>query len=381
MAHFVYPAGTPLGVVPFGYVVPSAEWASTLAQLFKAVNGDEGGTWAPSSFLTIGGSGLQLTGTAHTLAASARLNVESAAEIRLKNGALLKADGSVGDIRLEVLTNVATLTAQAASVVNLDGTTNVKGDVTFKSTGPATLALETGVTATWQSGASATFQDGSTATFGGTVVFSATAAITLQTGATLTAQNTVVGTWNGPWTCGSTLAVTGASTFSSTVTCNSSLAVGTNATIAGNAGITGNATVGGTLGVTGATTLAGAAALSSTLAVSGVSTFSNRVVRSGATAYAELRIEDGPDSTTTIDAYEADVWNAPLTNNRTWTISNGPAGKAFAAYFVAPASHTLTLSATGFSATLSRTALSGDYKAITALWTGTEWLNLEGPTV
>jgi hypothetical protein len=375
MGNFIYPDGTPLGTVPANYVLPSEEWELTIQQIFKAPNFEDGSTHAPSAFVTVGGSGFQLTGTGHSLAAGARLNVESTGEIRVKNGALVKADGSVGDIRLEVLSNVATLTSQAASVVNLDGTTNVKGELTFKSTGPASLAFETTTSATWASGSTATHQSGSTTTFAGSVIVSATGTVLFQTGSSLTTQSSVTGTWNGAWTFGSTLAVTGATTLSSQLTCNASLSVATTSTL------TGNVAAGAALSVAGATTLTGAAALSSTLAVAGVSTFSHRVVRSGANAYAELRIGAGPDSSTTVDAYEADVWNAPLTADRTWTLNNGPASKAFVAYFVAPASHTLTISATGFSADLSRTALSGDYKAIIALWTGTEWLNLGGPTV
>lgn len=375
MANFDYPAGTPLGTVPSNYVLPSVDWQTNIQQVFKAPNFEDGSTHAPSAFVTVGGSGFELTGTGHSLAASARLNVESTGELRLKNGALLKADGSVGDIRLEVLSNVATLTAQAASVVNLDGITSIGGDMTFQSSGPASLDFETGVTATWASGSTAVHASGSTTTLAGTTNVSSTGAVTFQSGSSLTGQSSAPGTWAGTWGFGSTLAVTGVTTLSSTVNCGSAL------NVSGATALAGNATVGGTLGVTGATALSGAASLSSTLAVAGVSTFSGRVARSGTGAYAELRIGAGPDSSTTVDAYEADVWNAPITGNRTWTLNNGPSGKAFVAYFVAPSSHTLTIAATGFNADLSRTALSGDYKAITALWTGTEWLNLGGPTV
>ncbi len=370
MAHFVYPAGTPLGVVPFGYVVPSAEWASTLVQLFKAVNGDEGGTWAPSSFITIGGSGLELTGTGHSLAASARLNVENAAEVRLKNGALLKADGSVGDIRLEVLSNVATLTAQSATVVNLDGTTNVKGDVTFKSTGPATLAFETGVTVTWASGSTAVHASGSTTTLAGTTNVSGTGAVTFLTGSSLTAQSSVTGTWAGAWAFGSTVDVTGAATFSSTVVCNSALTVATNATVSGN------------LAVTGTTTCTAGVTLNGTLTANGVSTFTDEIVRSGVDAYESLRSSNGTDGNVTITAEDKDVWTASITTNRTWTLNDGPTGKALRVVFVAPASNVLTITAPGFlSVQLSRVALSGDYKIVELVWARTEWLLLCGETV
>ena len=109
MAHFIYPAGTPLGVVPFGYVFPSSEWQSTIRQVYKAINGDEGGTWAPSTYIVIGGSGFSLTGTGHQLAASARLTVQSTAEIRVANGGLVKLDGTGGDILMKVAAGVATI--------------------------------------------------------------------------------------------------------------------------------------------------------------------------------------------------------------------------------------------------------------------------------
>ena len=199
MANFDYPAGTPLGTVPSNYVLPSVDWQTNIQQVFKAPNFEDGSTHAPSAFVTVGGSGFELTGTGHSLAASARLNVESTAELRLKNGALLKADGSVGDIRLEVLSNVATLTAQSASVVNLDGTTAVKGDVAFKSTGPATLAFETGVTATWASGSTAVHASGSTTTFGGTTNVSSTGTVTFQNSSNLASGATAFAQWSGTW--------------------------------------------------------------------------------------------------------------------------------------------------------------------------------------
>ncbi len=45
-----------------GYVVTSADFLAIDSLLFKSINGDDGGTWAPSSLITIGGSGLRVTG-------------------------------------------------------------------------------------------------------------------------------------------------------------------------------------------------------------------------------------------------------------------------------------------------------------------------------
>lgn len=362
MAHFVYPAGTPLGTVPFGYVVPSTEWQTTIQQLFKAVNGDEGGTWAPSGFITIGGSGLELAGMAHSIAASARLNVESSGEIRLKNGALLRADGTNGDIRLEVLSNVATLTvelaallkvngggtltADALSEVNLNGGTYVRGTTTFMSTangGPGTLVFEGNNT--------------------------------------LTAASSCTATWNGPWLFGGTLTVYGVLTVSSSSAFTSALSVGTNLTVGGNVATTGNETVGGNLAVTGTTTTTGTVTTNGALVANSTATFNDVVARVGDDAYDSLRSADGPDSNSTIDAWNEDVWTATLTANRAWTLAAGPSGKAFRVIFVAPAANTLTISGAGVSVTLSRTALSGDYKIVELVWARTEWLILGGETV
>lgn len=58
----------------FNYTKPAGVWtdgvdnldatalASFEAKMFKAVNGDEGGSWAPSSAIAIGGSGLEVSG-------------------------------------------------------------------------------------------------------------------------------------------------------------------------------------------------------------------------------------------------------------------------------------------------------------------------------
>ena len=59
MAHFAYFA--PFGVWPPNTVVPHGFLQKLDQDLFKAVNGDDGGTWAPSSVITIGGSGLSLS--------------------------------------------------------------------------------------------------------------------------------------------------------------------------------------------------------------------------------------------------------------------------------------------------------------------------------
>jgi hypothetical protein len=351
MAHFDYPPGTPLGTVAANYILPSTDWSYNIAQVYKSINGDEGGTWAPSAFITVGGSGFEFTGTGHSLAASARLTVQSTGELRVANGGLIKLDGNIGDIRLEVSSNVATLTSQAASVVNLDGTTSIQGDVTWDSGGPGTCTFENGCSLSFQSGSTVTCQSGSTVTF--------------QSGATLTGNNSSTGTWNGTWTCGSTLAVTGVATFSSTVNCNSALVCAT------------------TIAVTGAATLSSTLTVAGALTANGAATFNALFKRSGTAAYEELRTGAGPDSSSAIDVTDYDVWTAPITANRTWTLNDGPAGKSVKATFVAPAANTLSLSApaSGLAVDVSRTALSGDYRVVELIWCKTEWLVLSGTTV
>lgn len=60
MSHFAYFA--PFGVWPILTVVPHDFLQQVDQNLFKAVNGDDGGTWAPTSVITIGGSGLTVSG-------------------------------------------------------------------------------------------------------------------------------------------------------------------------------------------------------------------------------------------------------------------------------------------------------------------------------
>ncbi len=203
MGHFTYPSGTPLGTVPFGYVVPSGEWQSTIRQVFRAINGDEGGTWAPSTFIVIGGSGFSLTGTGHQIAANARLTVQSTGEIRVANGGLVRLDGSGGDILLKVAGNIATIEVESGALVqvNAGGALDVYGAITFKTVGSAT----------WQTGCSASFSSGSTLNLNsgsvtngngayrnyGTITVKSTGDITFESGGAMVSVAGATMTWGG----------------------------------------------------------------------------------------------------------------------------------------------------------------------------------------
>ena len=62
MAHHGYIRGSAAAWIP-GPVLSTELWAFDQAQ-YRAINGDEGGTWAPSAQIIIGGSGLYVTGEA-----------------------------------------------------------------------------------------------------------------------------------------------------------------------------------------------------------------------------------------------------------------------------------------------------------------------------
>lgn len=62
MAHFAYIHGATAADWPIGTVVTPQNFADFDSGRFRSINGDEGGSWAPSSVITIGGSGMSLTG-------------------------------------------------------------------------------------------------------------------------------------------------------------------------------------------------------------------------------------------------------------------------------------------------------------------------------
>lgn len=161
MANFIYPAGTPLGTVPSNYVLPSSDYQTVIQQLFKAPNFTDGSTHAPSAFVTVGGSGFQLTGTGHTLDSAARLNVESTAEIRIKSGAELTIQ-SGGQATVEAGGLLQVDATGQIDVLNLASIV-VRGTIRLEETsGPGVFIAENTTTSTWQSGSTATFNSGST---------------------------------------------------------------------------------------------------------------------------------------------------------------------------------------------------------------------------
>lgn len=62
-------------------VVTAADLESFEQKMFKALNGDEGGTWAPTSPIIVGGNGLTLLGSGHQLGANAQFFIDSTAEM------------------------------------------------------------------------------------------------------------------------------------------------------------------------------------------------------------------------------------------------------------------------------------------------------------
>lgn len=189
MAHFTYPVQFISGVIVNGDV-PDGDTMTLLAQQsYAAINGDGGGTWAPGSFITIGGSGVQFTGTAHSLAAAARLNVESTGEVRIKNGAMLRVDGTSGDIRLEVVSNVAKVIVESGGVVEVYGETQIKdgGALTVEDNGAA--SFEDGSELVLLSGALETVSSGASVSVYGQIQVQSAGNITLLSGGGLTAAS------------------------------------------------------------------------------------------------------------------------------------------------------------------------------------------------
>ncbi|MEP7049459.1 MAG: hypothetical protein ABJB12_03860 [Pseudomonadota bacterium] len=101
MAHFAYVR--PSGIFNPGIPVDHAEFTSFDQRIFKAINGDDGGTWAPISVITVGGAGITFTGANSSLAPGATLT-------------------SFGDLVL-----AAGSTTELVGISNFGGTANFNG--------------------------------------------------------------------------------------------------------------------------------------------------------------------------------------------------------------------------------------------------------------
>lgn len=166
MAHFDYtrPAGVWAAFVP----VRASELADLDRKTFKAINGDDGGTWAPSAPIAIGGQGLEIAEHASIRlpkTASAIFGDESQA--LFENGAALEfaagswlfiTDGAVAEVEGAIVVRGGTVLLESGATATFDGTT-----AKFENGGAA--VFESGTTAEFKSGAVAEFANGSTADF------------------------------------------------------------------------------------------------------------------------------------------------------------------------------------------------------------------------
>lgn len=165
---------------------PSELEAFDLSQ-FRSIDGDVGGSWAPSSGIVIGGSGLSVTttlltsGTFEVAAGTFQMDVGSLAAIDADEwnftGAIVAFDNTSTSFGAtcdpQVLSGCAwtwqsgsTLTCAAGSTVALSGTISIAGVATFASTSDP--IVQSGCAWTWQSGSTLTCSSGSTVSISGT---------------------------------------------------------------------------------------------------------------------------------------------------------------------------------------------------------------------
>ena len=137
------------GLWILGSVISPAE-LEHLDDYSLAIDGATGGTYAPSTAIVIGGSGVTLSGANHHL--SGTLTIDSLAVITIATGGSIKAEGTgSADITLATVADVGTLTVGSGAVlkINSGGALDVYGSLTLKNTsGPGSIAAETGTTIT-----------------------------------------------------------------------------------------------------------------------------------------------------------------------------------------------------------------------------------------
>lgn len=120
MAHFTYVRASGMWTVS---VLLASEMATFDAHQYAAINGDAGGTWAPSSIIYIGGQGITLTGQLTCAAASAVTFTAGAGVFNC--GKLATLTGGL------VVNSDTTLGANSSNTLTVNATTAWNGDVSF----------------------------------------------------------------------------------------------------------------------------------------------------------------------------------------------------------------------------------------------------------
>ncbi len=432
MAHNAYVRA---GGVWVTHAVPtSAEFHTFDLRQFQAVNGDLGGTWAPPSPITIGGTGgltvtgpfsatdartitfvvgaltmqtgttfnanvgstvylsgtTNYTGSGHHVYNGATFNVDSGGTIDVNSGGFLNVNGSAS------IKSSASLTVDVSGTLYLYGneliygTSYVQSGGAFGSTG--TGLVELGGTTTFDganhhilNGAELSVDGGGTLSLsgagaGGTLSCPGGSHVNLG-GATAISGVTTI---SGPTTISGATSLTGALTGS----------LASSVTLHGPLTCDGATTLGATTAtsmiavVSEATTLLHASATAgivfdsgTTASLHGALNIDGTITRSGNSGYTNIRYATGSNGNVTIDARQFDTISVPaFTGNHTWKFSDLGASdrvEVIVESYRSPLSaFTLTLADAGGSAITGSTGMPFTPSAgcSTKLgWNGSSW--------
>ena len=155
MAHFAL-IRADVGAWAVATVVDPAEFWALDEGRFKSINGDDGGTWNPAAFVSIGGAGVQLTGVNHSitgaitvgngaqliLAGGSTIQVQSGAEVQhILGGASRWYGGSAAIFEATALLNI-----NLGAVLSVDGTCNAENGGSFVGKNGSAFTLDAGCT-------------------------------------------------------------------------------------------------------------------------------------------------------------------------------------------------------------------------------------------
>lgn len=374
MAHFAYTRAG--GVWNALTVLTSAEMADLDAKTFAAINGDAGGTWAPSDPIIIGGDGLDATGP---LASSGGATFTAGA-FRISGGSC-RVD-VLGDFRLGLSVQGAGVTLEATAPLDSKGTTRLRGTVTCD----ANITAGTTIFATGNISSVAAITAGTTLICGGALTVGAGAGITgavVVTGS-ISCTTTLHATGNGD--VDGNFDVAGTSSLHGGVSCYAGLDVANAVLLSSTLHVLGAVDFDSTLNVDGTLHADGAATFDDTLQVDGATTLTGGVnilapstltgvLISSSTGRVRVRRIDGSTSNATYGINDADEIQAPsgLAGNIAYTLSTTGAGEGDRIRFVAnDTTYTVTISGGGEAGYAIKHA-TGFFKAIEYSFNGAAW--------